>query len=90
MSADYSYLDRVIDTKSLSAAIAKSIPVDRDNFIAWQYRLLNFREKGLKTSQAHMLKHYNIDHDPRMLHNAIYDVKMTYKIFRKQLFEIEV
>jgi DNA polymerase III epsilon subunit-like protein len=90
MESDYSFLDRIIDTKSLTAAILKNIPVDKQNFLAWQYKMLNHREKGLKTSQASLLKRYNIDHDPKKLHNSLYDVQMNYKIFRKQLFEIEV
>jgi DNA polymerase III alpha subunit (gram-positive type) len=58
MDADYSYVNRIIDTKSLATAIAKDIPVEKENFINWQYRLLNHRERGLKTSQATLLKKY--------------------------------
>ena len=87
---DYSFVSRIIDTKSLATAIAKQIPVDKDDFIGWQYRLLNYRERGLKTSQATLLKKYNIDHDPKRLHDALYDIEMNFKIFRKQLFDLEI
>ena len=87
---DYSFVPRIIDTKSLATAIAKQIPVDKDDFIGWQYRLLNYRERGLKTSQATLLKKYNIDHDPKRLHDALYDIEMNFKIFRKQLFDLEI
>jgi DNA polymerase III epsilon subunit-like protein len=90
MSADYSYVKRIIDTKSLATAIAKDIPVDKDNFLPWQYRLLNHKERGLKTSQAYLLKKYNIDHDPKRLHDALYDIEMNFKVFRKQLFDLEI
>ena len=89
-NADYSFVPRIIDTKSLATAIAKQIPVDKDDFIGWQYRLLNYRERGLKTSQATLLKKYNIDHDPKRLHDALYDIEMNFKIFRKQLFDLEI
>ena len=45
---------------------------------------------GLKTSQAALLKKYNIDHDPNRLHDALYDIEMNFKVFRKQLFELEI
>jgi DNA polymerase III epsilon subunit-like protein len=88
--SDYSYLDRIIDTKSLSTAIFKNILPDKTNFLSWQYKLLNHKEKGLKTSQASMLKHYNIPHDPHKLHDALYDIEMTFQIFLKQIYDIEV
>lgn len=88
---DYSYISRVIDTKALSMAIqkgAKNPP--RDDFTAWQATWLHHRERGIKTSQAHMLKHYGIEHRPESLHDALTDVKMTFEIFKKQIFELEI
>ena len=90
MDADYSYVDRIIDTKSLATAIAKDMPVEKDNFINWQYRLLNHKERGLRTSQATLLKKYNIDHDPKRLHDALSDIEMNFKIFKKQIFDLEI
>ena len=90
MDADYSYVQRIIDTKSLAMAIAKQIPYNGEDFINWQYRLLNHRERGIKTSQASLLKKYNIPHDSARLHDAMYDIEMTFKIFRKQLFDLEL
>lgn len=88
---DYSYISRVIDTKALSMAIqkgAKNPP--RDDFTAWQATWLYHRERGIKTSQAHMLKHYGIEHSAESLHEALTDVKMTFEIFKKQIFELEI
>ena len=90
MQSDHSYVRRIIDTKSLATAIAKQIPVDKNNFLPWQYRLLNYKERGLRTSQATLLKKYNIDHDPKQMHDALYDIEMNFKIFRKQLFDLEI
>jgi DNA polymerase III alpha subunit (gram-positive type) len=90
LEADYSYVERIIDTKALAVAIAKDIPVDKDDFISWQYRLINHRERKLKTSQAFLLKKYSIDHDPKRLHDALYDIEMNFKVFRKQLFDLEI
>lgn len=90
IGSDYSFIDRVIDTRAIEMAISKEAPVDYENFIYWQYRWLNHRDRKVKTSQAYMLKKYEIDHDPDMLHNSLYDVEMTYKIFMKQIWKIEL
>jgi DNA polymerase III epsilon subunit-like protein len=90
MKSDYSYVNRIIDTKSISTAIFKNILPDKENFLSWQYKMLHIREKGLKTSQAFMLKYYDIPHDPKKLHDSLYDVEMTFEIFKKQIFNIDL
>ena len=84
------YVSRIIDTKALATAIAKDIKYTDGDFINWQYKLLHYRERGLKTSQGFLLKHYGIDHDPKRLHDALYDIEMNFKIFKKQLFDLEI
>ena len=90
LNSDYSYVDRIIDTKSLATAIFKNILHDEQNKTSWQYKLLNHKEKGLKTSQGTLLKHYNIPHDPKKLHDALYDIEMNFQIFQKQIYDIEI
>jgi DNA polymerase III alpha subunit (gram-positive type) len=90
MQSDHSYVNRIIDTKSISTAIFKNILPDKENFLSWQYKMLHIREKGLKTSQAFMLKYYDIPHDPKRLHDSLYDVEMTFEIFKKQIFNIDL
>jgi len=87
---DQSYIERIIDTKAIATAIAKESPVDKANFIYWQYRWLNYRERGLKTSQLTLLKKYGIDFDQKRLHDALYDIEMNLEIFHKQLYDIEL
>ena len=90
LKSDYSFVDRIIDTRCLAMAIAKQIPVQHDNFMSWQYKLLNHRDKTVKASQLALLKQYGIEFDASKLHSALYDVEMTYKIFKKQIYDIEV
>jgi DNA polymerase III epsilon subunit-like protein len=97
LNPDYSFIDRIIDTRCLAMAIAKQIPppkydpvIAEKSLISWQYRLLNHKDKSVKASQLALLKKYSIDFDEKKLHDALYDVEMTYKIFKKQLFEIEL
>lgn len=90
MKSDNSYVNRVIDTKSISTAIFKNVLPDKENFLSWQYKMLHIREKGLKTNQAFVLKYYDIPHDPKRLHDSLYDVEMTFEIFKKQIFNIDL
>jgi hypothetical protein len=90
-SPDFSYVKRILDTNCIAKAIKKNIKPQKDlDFTCWQYRLNDFREKGLKTSIKAQLKDYKIDFDENMLHNSMYDVQMNFKIFQKQLWQIEI
>jgi hypothetical protein len=55
-----------------------------------QYRFLNHRDKKIKASQGALLKQYHIDHDPSKLHDGLYDIEMTFKIFWQQIQEIAI
>lgn len=79
---DYSYISRVIDTKALSKALNLDIKPDgiRD-LILWQYKVLNLEKKAGKNDQLSLLKKYGIKFDESKLHDALYDVHMTNKLF---------
>ena len=91
LETDFSYVKNILDTKAIAMSIAKGVKTaDKNDLISWQYRWLNYREKGIKTSQAHLLKLYDIPHDPSLLHGALYDIEMTFAIFQKQIYDIEI
>ncbi len=88
---DYSFAKRCFDTKAIATAIAKdSKNPDKEDFLAWQLRYLNYRERGLKSSQKFLLQHYDIDFDEKKLHDALYDIEKNFEIFQKQLWELEI
>lgn len=86
---DWSFINRMLDTRALATSLFKDIKPSGD-LLSWQMKLMNHREKGLKTSQAFLLKHFGIDHDPSKLHDAMYDIQMNYKIFRKLIMQVDV
>ena len=87
---DYSYMNRVIDTNCLSKAYKMGLKKVDDNLTLWQYKLNNYIKKGLKTSQITMPKEFSIPFEADKLHDAVYDVKMTLKLFHKLIWNIEV
>ena len=90
LESDYSYIPRVIDTRSLAMAIGTGVKDLEKGDILSQYRFLNYRDKKIKASQVSLLKQYNIDHDPSKLHDGLYDIEMTFKIFWQQIQEVNI
>ena len=88
---DYSWLDRHWDILAVFRAIqsgAKNPP--KDDFLAWQYSWINHRDRKIKASLASQLKHYNIPFNDEVRHNALIDVELTFEVFKKQLFELDI
>lgn len=82
LKVDYSYIPRVIDTKALSKSINLDIKPDGvQDFILWQYKVLNLEKRSGKNDQLSLLKKYGIPFDESKLHDALYDVHMTNKLF---------
>jgi DNA polymerase III epsilon subunit-like protein len=90
LKPDNSYVSRIIDTRALAMAIALGRKQIDKGDVLNQFRYINHRDKKIKTSQASLLKHYTIDHDPSKLHDGMYDIEMTFKIFLKQIQEIDI
>ena len=88
---DYSFVDRIFDTKAIATALAKGNKnPDKEDFISWQLKWLNYRERGLKTNQKYLLEYYDIDFDAKKLHDALYDIEKNFEIFLKQIWELEI
>ena len=88
---DYSYVDRIVDTNCIARAIKSDIkPKEKDDFLSWQYRLLNHRVRGVKTNLKQMCLDYSIDFDATKLHNALYDIEVNFEVFKKMIWDIEI
>lgn len=84
---------KVYDTIALSKAVKKGIKPDlssSNNFLAWQYRMLEYKEKGLKTSLGTVAKEENIAVNEENLHEALTDVIVNVEIHKKRLWQIEI
>ena len=88
---DYSYVDRIIDTNCIAKAAKEKIKKSKnERLINWQYKLNEFRKRGLKTNQKQLLRDYDIKFDENKLHDARYDINMTFQIFNKLIWEVEI
>lgn len=87
---DWGYKTRVYDTNAFAKALKKGIKLDNDNLYAWQFRILDIVEKGLKTNLQLLSKEYKIEIDPSRLHQSDYDTELTYEIFKKQIWQLDI
>ena len=87
---DYSMLPRVIDTHLLASAYKMGWKPDRDNLLAWQYKLYNSPQKGIKTSLKVMAKELGIPFDESQLHSASYDLKINNQVGWKLINMMEI
>ena len=96
MKPTYEYLYqpfKVYDTIAMSKAYKKGIKLDlssSNNFLAHQYRLLDYVEKGLKTSIGTMSKELGITLDESRLHTADYDIVQNAEIHKKLIWYLEI
>jgi DNA polymerase III epsilon subunit-like protein len=90
LEPDHSYISRILDVRALAMSLALENKDFQKDDILSQYKFVSYRDKKIKTSQAFLLKKYEIEHDPTKLHNALYDIEMTFKIFLKQIQEINI
>ena len=44
----------------------------------------------MRTSIKAQLKQYKIDFDEDKLHDSLYDVRMNFEIFKKQIWQIDI
>ncbi len=89
---DYSYLNRCYDTNSLAKAykLQHKIPEKKEDFIPFQYRMSTIHKKGLKTSNSAMAKEFGMILDEKRLHQAIYDIEVTFFNFIKLVYALEI
>ena len=83
---------RTIDLNAILKAIIKGWQPDTSTpeaFLAWQYRMLDYIEKGLKTNLTAAGKARQIEHDYDNTHDAANDIALMCKVFSKALFELE-
>lgn len=89
--SDFSYSNELVDTLCLAKALKKRIKLNKeDNFLAWQYRLNHLIERGLSCNLKQCCKDFDVPFDANKLHDALYDIKVNYEVFKKMIWEIEI
>lgn len=90
LSQDYSYLARKHDTQNLYKAYKKGFPIDKKDYVLWNFRVSGFFERGFKTNLGHVCREIGVDVDENKQHDALYDITICGAVFRKLIWMIEV
>lgn len=90
--ADFSYfLPKLIDIHCLMKGVKLQIPYKQgDDLLEYQYRMLHTVKKGLKTNLTALGKEFQINFDPESLHNAENDIILTFQIWNKCKWLVEL
>ena len=89
---DYKHLvPKLIDTNCIARGVKMEIPYKpEEDFTEYQYRIVNTRRKGVRSSLTALGKEFNIDHDYDKLHNAIVDLELNLKVWNKLKYALEL
>ena len=84
-------MPKIIDTLSIARGIKISEEYKPgDNFLEYQYKMINVIRKGMKTSLSALGKQYDIDHDYDNLHDALVDLELNIKVWNKLKWRLEL
>lgn len=90
LNMDWSILDRFYDTNIMAKAYKLNIKPDKDNLLAWSYKMANLRVKGVKTNLTAISKELDIKVDESKFHEALYDLHVNEQVFNKLKWLIEI
>ena len=84
-------VDKVIDTNALAKGVGNNIKYNpEENFMEYQYSMLNKITKGLRTNLKALGQSYDIEHDYENLHNALVDLELNIKVWDKLKWKVDV
>jgi DNA polymerase III epsilon subunit-like protein len=84
---DYSYVNRSIDTVSLSKMYKLGIKtIQTENFTEEMFKFNNFVQKGLKSSLSIMAKEFGLEFSEANLHDGIVDCRLNFQLWNKLKF----
>lgn len=92
MGEDYKPLmDKIIDTLSIARGVKISESYQpEDNFLEYQYKMINVIRKGMKTSLTALGKENAIDHDYDNLHDAVVDLELNLKVWNILKWKVDI
>jgi DNA polymerase III epsilon subunit-like protein len=90
LKTDFSFIHRCVDTNLLSKSYKLQMLPDKENFLAWQYRLNSIIRKGLKTNLSFIAKEFGIGFDKNRLHDGLYDIFINKQVFLKLIQTVDV
>ena len=92
MGEDYKPLmPKILDTLAIARGL-KSGELYKNNksFLEYQYKMINYIRKGMRTSLSALGKENEIDHDYDSLHDALVDLELNLKVWNYLKWKVEI
>jgi len=95
----YSYLnkphehlvDKILDTHCIAKGIKLGFAYKpTESLLEYQYKIINTKKRGLRTSLSVLGKDFGISHDYGKLHDALVDLELNVKVWNKLKYQIEL
>lgn len=87
---DWSPQQRMIDTNLLARAYKMGWKPDREDFLAWSYKVMNGHQKGIKTKLGIIAKELGVEVDETQTHAATYDIEVNAGVLWKLINLMEI
>jgi len=90
VNLSYDFLNRLYDNNCIFKGYKLNRKPNYDNFLAWQYSLSNFLQKGLKSSVGTACSEFDIPYNKDDAHSAQYDCEKSWLIFKELVKKVEL
>jgi hypothetical protein len=81
----------IFDTFAIAKGFFNNIPYQKDdNFMFYQYKVLNQIIKGSKNSLSKVASNFNIEYDESKLHDGLYDLELNVQIWNKLKYQVDI
>jgi DNA polymerase III epsilon subunit-like protein len=81
----------VFDTFAMAKGYFNNIPYQKgDDFVFYQYKVLNQIIKGSKNSLSKVASNFNIEYDESRLHDGLYDLELNVQIWNKLKYQVDI
>ena len=81
---------KILDTHSIAKGIKLGLSYKPpESLLEYQYKILNTKKRGLRTSLSVLGKDFGIPHNYDKLHDAIVDLELNLKVWNKLKYQIE-
>lgn len=82
---------KIFDTLALAKGHFNNVPYQgEEDFIFYQYKLINHIIKGSKNSLSKVASAFEIDFDEKKLHDALYDLSINVQVWNKLKYQINI
>lgn len=77
--------DKIIDTNCVARGFFYEMKFDPENetFLEYQYKIMNTRIRGVKSSLSYLAKYFDLDFEEEKLHDALDDIHLNLKVWEK-------